>query len=66
MLVDPGHHSARLAPVIDFIRERGCPAQICVSLRGEIVLDDAYGCVNRRMGAAHMAAVSDAVLAAVS
>jgi len=41
---DPGHRSARLASAIDLIRERGYPAQICVSLRGQIVLDEAFGC----------------------
>jgi CubicO group peptidase (beta-lactamase class C family) len=43
--VDPGaHRTARLAAAIDLIRERGHPAQICVSLRGQVVLDEAFGC----------------------
>jgi CubicO group peptidase (beta-lactamase class C family) len=42
--LDPGHRSARLASAIDLIRERGCPAQICVSLRGQTVLDGAFVC----------------------
>jgi CubicO group peptidase (beta-lactamase class C family) len=42
--LDPGHCSARLASATDLIRERGCPAQICVSLRGQIVVDEAFGC----------------------
>jgi CubicO group peptidase (beta-lactamase class C family) len=41
---DAGESSARLAPVINLITERGCPAQICVIARGQIVLDRAFGC----------------------
>jgi CubicO group peptidase (beta-lactamase class C family) len=40
----PGHRTARLAAAIDLIRERGHPAQICVSVRGQVVLDEAFGC----------------------
>jgi CubicO group peptidase (beta-lactamase class C family) len=42
--LDPGHRAARLASAADLIRERGCPAQICVSVRGQVVLDEAFGC----------------------
>lgn len=41
---DPGRITARLAPAITLIRERGRPAQICVIARGQVVLDQAFGC----------------------
>src|SRR5215469_16028561 len=42
----PGHRTARLGSAIDLIRERGCPAQICVNVRGQVVLDEAFGCTS--------------------
>jgi CubicO group peptidase (beta-lactamase class C family) len=42
--LDPGHRTAGLASAIDLIRERACPAQICVSVRGQVVLDEAVEC----------------------
>lgn len=44
MSLDPGHRTARLASAINLIRERGHPAQICVSVRGQVVLDEAFDC----------------------
>jgi CubicO group peptidase (beta-lactamase class C family) len=35
---------AELAKATDLIRERGSPAQICVLMRGQIVLDRAFRC----------------------
>jgi hypothetical protein len=42
--LDPGDRTASPASAIDLIRERGCPAQICVLARGQLVLDEAFGC----------------------
>jgi CubicO group peptidase (beta-lactamase class C family) len=44
MPLDPGHRTARLASATDLIRERGRPAQICVVVRGQVALDEAFGC----------------------
>jgi hypothetical protein len=38
--LDPGHRTARLEAAVDLIRERDHPAQICVFLRGEVVLGE--------------------------
>jgi CubicO group peptidase (beta-lactamase class C family) len=44
MPLDPGNRTASLGSAIDLIRERGCPAQVCVRVRGQLVLDEAFGC----------------------
>jgi len=40
----PGGGAANFDRATDLIRDRGCPAQICVLRRGQIVLDQAFGC----------------------
>jgi CubicO group peptidase (beta-lactamase class C family) len=44
MAPDPGDRTASLASAITLIRERGGPAQICVIARGQVVLDQTFGC----------------------
>jgi len=40
----PAVGAADLSRATELIRQRGCPAQICVRWRGHVVLDQAFGC----------------------
>jgi CubicO group peptidase (beta-lactamase class C family) len=44
MAPGPGDITARLAPALALVRERGCPAQICVIASGQVAADQAFGC----------------------
>jgi CubicO group peptidase (beta-lactamase class C family) len=44
MSSEPGARTAGLASAITLIRVRGCPAQICVIVRGQVVLDETFKC----------------------
>jgi CubicO group peptidase (beta-lactamase class C family) len=44
MRADAGDQTDRLATATDLVRERGRPAQLCVYARGQLVLDQSFGC----------------------